>query len=99
DTPAPITQTCFGLTMIFPPCCRQHASIALPKREASFANFPQRRPSAVDLTFASAFAGRVLVANVKSKTALESYSCQCPFGPDIRKRVRCKMIRISGPGH
>src|SRR5215475_4956067 len=53
---------------------------------------------AVDLTFASVLP-RVLIANVKSKTAPESYSCQCPFGSDIRKRVRSKMIRMSEPGH
>jgi hypothetical protein len=54
-------------------------------------------PSAVDLTFASAYP-RVLLANAKSQTALESIFCQCPFGSDIRKRVRCNVIRMSEPG-
>jgi hypothetical protein len=38
-------------------------------------------------------------ANVKSKTTLESYVCQCPFGSDIRKRTRRDKIRMSEPGH
>ena len=54
--------------------------------------------SAVDLTFAEV-SPRVQMANVKSKTALESYRCPCPFGSDIRKRVRRDVIRMSEPGH
>jgi hypothetical protein len=57
-----------------------------------------RETSAVDLTFAS-LSPRVLIANVKSKTALESDICWCPFGSDIRKRARHTTIRMSEPGH
>ena len=39
------------------------------------------------------------MANVKSKTAPESYRCQCPCGSDIRKQVRRDVIRMSEPGH
>jgi hypothetical protein len=42
------------------------------------------KPSAVDLTFAQV-APRVLQANVKSKTALETDICEWSFASDIRK--------------
>jgi hypothetical protein len=48
----------------------------------------------VDLTFASVLP-RGSKANVKSKTAPESYICQCPLGSDIRKRTLRDMIRMS----
>src|ERR1700751_5956374 len=54
--------------------------------------------SVVDLTFDSA-SQRVLKSNVKSKTTLESYICQCPFGSDIRKRTRRDIIRMLEAGH
>src|SRR5215472_6864145 len=34
----------------------------------------------------------------KSKAALESQVCQCPFGSDIRKRACRRMLRMSEPG-
>jgi hypothetical protein len=40
--------------------------------------------SVVDLTFDSVLL-RALKSNVESKTTLESTTCQCPFGSDIRK--------------
>jgi len=54
--------------------------------------------SVVDLTFALV-SPRVLEANVKSKTTLESNVCWCPFGSDIRKRTCRDGIRMSEPGH
>ncbi len=54
--------------------------------------------SVVDLTFAQVLP-RVLQANVKSKTTLESDICWCPFGHDIRKRTCRDLVRMSGPGH
>ena len=54
--------------------------------------------SAEDLTFASV-APRLLIANVKSKPALEHYVCWCPFGFDIRKQTRRDTLRMSEPGH
>jgi len=44
---------------------------------------PQDKTSVVDLTFASE-AQSPLIANVKSKTTLESYIRWCPFDPNIR---------------
>jgi hypothetical protein len=54
--------------------------------------------SAVDLTFAS-LSPRVLMANVESKTVLESDICWCPVDSDIRNRARHNTIRMSEPGH
>jgi hypothetical protein len=42
---------------------------------------------------------RVLIANVKSKTALETFIRWCPFGSDIRKNSRGNTVRMSEPGH
>jgi hypothetical protein len=54
--------------------------------------------SVADLTFLSALP-RVIHRNVKSKATLLSYSCQCPFGSDVRTSACCKRIRTSEPGH
>src|ERR1700728_1276385 len=54
--------------------------------------------SAVDLTFAYV-SPRVLLANVKSETALLSYVCECPFNSSIRKGMRGCGMRMLEPGH
>src|SRR5205814_1084196 len=55
-------------------------------------------PGAAELTFASG-TRRVLIANVKSKTALESLICWCPFGSDTRKSLRSNTVRMQNQGH
>ena len=72
-------------------------TLSTPRVPAS-ATSSKDAASVVDLTFASV-RRRVLNANVKSKTTLESDICQRPFGSDIRKRTRHDMIRMSEPGH
>src|SRR5262252_5865442 len=37
--------------------------------------------------------------DIGQSPAPEPHSCRCPFGSDICKRARCKMIRMSEPGH
>jgi hypothetical protein len=54
-------------------------------------------PGAVDLTFASVSL-RILKANVKSKTTLETYIYWCLFGSDIRERTSRDTIRMPEPG-
>ena len=56
------------------PSCIMNPGWSAKSQKSDLALHPGYDASAVDLTFASRFP-RVLIANVKSKTALESYTC------------------------
>src|SRR5262249_12618973 len=67
--------------------------------EAPYLRTPSNiHSSAADLTFLPVLR-RVLRRNVKSKSHTRIIGLLCPFGCDVRKSARCKVIRTSEPGH
>src|SRR4029077_15953633 len=71
---------------------------AMKLREQALPASAASRASAAYLKFLH-HEQRIRSRKFKKKSATETWICCCPFGADIRKRLRRYKIRMSEPGH